>query len=333
MLQQTQVDRVLPKYHEWLAKFPVARGAGRRARGATSPSTWRPLGYNIRPKRLQSIAREAVEQFGGQLPSTRRRCSRSRASARTPRAPSAASRSASAPPSSTPTSPACCSACSSPRAMPKSHAMKRHLWAISEALVPRRHVFDFNQALMDLGATVCTARKPKCLVCPLRGCAGAPVRTANVTPLRDRRHRRGRRTGRALSPDAPARRHAPRRPLGVPGRQMRAWRDAPRRWPAELDEELAVEAHVGAPVLRTARLHPNGRWSCTSTRRGCSAPRPAAGSADAVGLAGRAAPLDFPGGRGADPMLSEWIRRVSVHSWGGLGCVQRFPAHLRLHRT
>ena len=34
---------------------------------------------------------------------------------------------------------------------PKSHAMKRHLWAVSEALVPRRDVFDFNQALMDLG--------------------------------------------------------------------------------------------------------------------------------------------------------------------------------------
>ena len=50
---------------------------------------------------------------------------------------------------------------------PKSHAMKRHLWAISETLVPSRHVFDFNQALMDLGATVCVARKPKCPVCPM----------------------------------------------------------------------------------------------------------------------------------------------------------------------
>ena len=38
----------------------------------------------------------------------------------------------------------------------------RHLWAISETLVPRKHVFDFNQALMDFGATMCTARKPRC---------------------------------------------------------------------------------------------------------------------------------------------------------------------------
>jgi A/G-specific adenine glycosylase len=50
---------------------------------------------------------------------------------------------------------------------PKSHAMKKHLWSVSEALVPHRNVFDFNQALMDFGATVCVARGPRCLVCPM----------------------------------------------------------------------------------------------------------------------------------------------------------------------
>jgi A/G-specific adenine glycosylase len=50
---------------------------------------------------------------------------------------------------------------------PKSHAMKKQLWAISRTVLPHRHVFDFNQALMDFGATVCTARNPKCLFCPL----------------------------------------------------------------------------------------------------------------------------------------------------------------------
>jgi A/G-specific adenine glycosylase len=46
--------------------------------------------------------------------------------------------------------------------------MTRQLWALSETLVPRKHVFDFNQALMDFGATVCIARKPQCLFCPMR---------------------------------------------------------------------------------------------------------------------------------------------------------------------
>jgi A/G-specific adenine glycosylase len=53
------------------------------------------------------------------------------------------------------------------RGEPKSHPMRKHLWAISEVLVPRKHVFDFNQALMDFGALVCEAKKPKCLICPM----------------------------------------------------------------------------------------------------------------------------------------------------------------------
>ena len=58
---------------------------------------------------------------------------------------------------------------------PKAHAMRKHLWAVSAALVPRKDVFDFNQALMDLGAMVCVARKPRCLVCPItKICASYP---------------------------------------------------------------------------------------------------------------------------------------------------------------
>src|SRR5918996_5808335 len=68
MLQQTQVDRVLPKYHEWLEKYP-SLAALASARVQDVARTWRPLGYNIRPKRLHAIAREAVTSYGGELPS------------------------------------------------------------------------------------------------------------------------------------------------------------------------------------------------------------------------------------------------------------------------
>src|SRR3954465_11714780 len=67
MLQQTQVDRVLPKYTEWLEKYP-SFAALAAAPEEDVTSTWYPLGYNIRPRRLQTIAREAVSQYGGQLP-------------------------------------------------------------------------------------------------------------------------------------------------------------------------------------------------------------------------------------------------------------------------
>src|SRR5688500_3096565 len=68
MLQQTQVDRVLPKYHEWLEKYPSFEVLAAAAEDDVN-ATWRPLGYNIRPRRLQSIARESVSKYGGQLPS------------------------------------------------------------------------------------------------------------------------------------------------------------------------------------------------------------------------------------------------------------------------
>ena len=68
MLQQTQVDRVVPKYHEWLEKYPSLTALAAADQGEVT-ETWRPLGYNIRPKRLQAIARESVARYGGQLPS------------------------------------------------------------------------------------------------------------------------------------------------------------------------------------------------------------------------------------------------------------------------
>jgi len=68
MLQQTQVDRVLPKYHEWLERYPTFEALAAAAEGDVS-QTWRPLGYNVRPRRLHAIARESVARYGGTLPS------------------------------------------------------------------------------------------------------------------------------------------------------------------------------------------------------------------------------------------------------------------------
>src|SRR5918994_2960500 len=175
MLQQTQVDRVLPKYHEWLGKYPSFEAlADASERDVTE--TWRPLGYNIRPKRLQTIAREAVERYGGRLPADeetllsfkgigaytagaiRSFAFRQRAAILDTNVARVLFR------------------VFIGKGDPKSHAMKRHLWTVSETLVPRRDVFDFNQALMDLGAMVCVARNPKCLVCPMASaCRSSPA--------------------------------------------------------------------------------------------------------------------------------------------------------------
>ena len=59
MLQQTQVDRVLPKYAEWLRKYP-SFDALAAAPEKDVTETWYPLGYNVRPRRLQKIGRAHV---------------------------------------------------------------------------------------------------------------------------------------------------------------------------------------------------------------------------------------------------------------------------------
>ena len=167
MLQQTQVDRVLPKYEEWLARYPSLEAL------AAAPvedvvKAWYPLGYNIRPRRLHSIAREAVASYGGQLPRDE---------------PTLLSFKGIGPY----TAGAIRSFAFGERAAildtnvarvlfrvflgdgnPRSHSARKRLWEISHSLVPRKRAFDFNQALMDFGATQCPARKPRCLVCPMK---------------------------------------------------------------------------------------------------------------------------------------------------------------------
>jgi len=170
MLQQTQVDRVLPKYHEWLDRYPSLEALA-EADDEDVVQTWRPLGYNIRPRRLQTIAREAVAKYGGELPGDEETLLSFKGIGQY-------------------TAGAVMSFGFGKRAAildtnvarvlfrifigkgePKSHAMIKRLWATSRAVLPHKHVFDFNQALMDLGATVCTARKPLCDACVMRrGC-------------------------------------------------------------------------------------------------------------------------------------------------------------------
>jgi A/G-specific adenine glycosylase len=174
MLQQTQVDRVLPKYAEWLDKYPSLQALAAAPEHEVT-ATWYPLGYNIRPRRLHTIARESVARYGGHLPADE-------ATLRSFKGIGAY------------TAGAIRSFAFRERAAildtnvarvlfrvfvgdgnRKSHAMKRHLWLLSETLVPARHVFDFNQALMDFGAMVCVARNPKCLICPMsKNCRAFP---------------------------------------------------------------------------------------------------------------------------------------------------------------
>jgi A/G-specific adenine glycosylase len=177
------VDRVLPKYREWLAKYPSLRALA-DAPDDEVAATWRPLGYNVRPRRLQSIARESVARFDGRLPSD----------ADTLRSFKGIGEY---------TAAAVLSFAFGQRAAildtnvarvlhrvfvghgdTKAHATLRRLWALSRTLLPRARVYDFNQALMDFGATRCTARRPRCGGCPMaRRCAWLSAQPQRSLPL------------------------------------------------------------------------------------------------------------------------------------------------------
>ncbi len=130
-------------------------------------TTWRPLGYNIRPRRLHAIAREAVERYDGQLPSDEETLlSFKGIGAYTAGAIRSFAFGQRAAILDTNVARVLFRVFVG-RGDPKAHAMRRRLWAISDTVLPRKRVFDFNQALMDLGATVCSARSPQCAVCPM----------------------------------------------------------------------------------------------------------------------------------------------------------------------
>jgi A/G-specific adenine glycosylase len=166
MLQQTQVDRVLPKYGEWLRKYPSLEALA-AARARDVDRTWRPLGYNARPRRLQAIAREVVTRYDGQLPSDEETLRSFKGiGAYTAGAVQSFAFGRRAPIVDTNVARVLFRVFVG-RGNRNQTAVKKRLWSLSAALLPRRDVFDFNQALMDLGAMVCVARQPKCPICPM----------------------------------------------------------------------------------------------------------------------------------------------------------------------
>jgi A/G-specific adenine glycosylase len=172
MLQQTQVARVVPRYHEFLDAFPtladVARSSPRQVREA-----WEGLGYYARAQNLHLLARSvtangrdpnvtlpadpaALRALPGVGPYTAGAVASFAYERRAPLVDTNVAR--------------VLRRVFAPAAEPKSTRGRRVLWELAAALLPRtgRAAWTHNQALMELGALVCTARRPQCARCPVR---------------------------------------------------------------------------------------------------------------------------------------------------------------------
>ena len=165
MLQQTQVDRVIPKYYEFLDRYPSFKDLA-DAPVSDVKKTWYPLGYNIRPERLHSIACETVERYGGFLPSNAEELRSFKG---------IGPYTAGAIRSFAFNEDAAILDTNVSRVLHRvfmakgnPKVQKARLWHLSEALIPTGKGYDFNQAIMDFGATCCTARNPSCHQCPMK---------------------------------------------------------------------------------------------------------------------------------------------------------------------
>jgi len=166
MLQQTQVDRVVPKYHEFLERYPTFEDLARAPVGDVK-RVWYPLGYNVRPVNLHGIACETVARYGGRLPDDAAALRRLRGIGRyTAGAVLAFAHGKDAAMVDTNVRRVLGRVFLGPRRLARLRG-DRAIWDLAEALVPAGHAYDYNQGLMDFGATRCTARAPRCPGCPM----------------------------------------------------------------------------------------------------------------------------------------------------------------------
>jgi A/G-specific adenine glycosylase len=166
MLQQTQVQRVLIKYPEFLRRFPTMQSL------ASAPlrdvvMIWRGMGYNNRAVRLHILARTVVEKHGSALPEDQ-------VSLRT--LPGIGKYTANALLSFAFGASVPVVDVNVRRVLSRirwkmvttgSLQDEGTVWQTAEELLPPGRAYDWNQALMDLGATICTARNPRCDECPV----------------------------------------------------------------------------------------------------------------------------------------------------------------------
>src|SRR5438094_272211 len=163
MLQQTQVSRVLPRYEAWLARWPTAVALA-AAEPADVIRAWDGLGYNRRAIRLHRCAAIVAERGGfPREPSELRQL------------PGVGAYTAAA---------IACFAFGAQVAAPDTNARRvlGRAFGDPHALPPPGRAYEWNQALFDLGSSVCIARRPRCQVCPLA--AGCPSRGMTFAPIR-----------------------------------------------------------------------------------------------------------------------------------------------------
>jgi A/G-specific adenine glycosylase len=160
MLQQTRVAAVTDHYQKFLRRFPTVEKLA-SARESSVLAAWSGLGYYRRARMLHTAAKKIVKEYRGEFPgSAEDLCA----------LPGIGRYTAAAIASIAFDQPVAVVDGNVERVLQRIHGKKlagEELWRAAGELLNRRRPGDFNQAMMELGATICLPRKPQCLLCPV----------------------------------------------------------------------------------------------------------------------------------------------------------------------
>uniref|UniRef100_A0A8C5QIC7 Adenine DNA glycosylase n=1 Tax=Leptobrachium leishanense TaxID=445787 RepID=A0A8C5QIC7_9ANUR len=168
MLQQTQVATVIDYYNKWMQTWPTLQDLVRASLEEVN-ETWSGLGYYSRGRRLHEGARKVVTEFGGRMPRSAEELQKSLPGVGRYTAGAIASISygqVTGVVDGNVVRVLCRLRCIGADSC--STAVNEKLWDLVNHLVDPGRPGDFNQALMELGATVCTPKKPQCAECPIQ---------------------------------------------------------------------------------------------------------------------------------------------------------------------
>ncbi|OQY06730.1 MAG: A/G-specific adenine glycosylase [Planctomycetales bacterium 4572_13] len=187
MLQQTQVTTVIDYYNRFMKRFPTVEKLA-RARQDTVLKLWEGLGYYSRGRNLHKAAKTIVRDYGGQLPDTVDELQKIPGIGRyTAGAIASIAFNRPAPILDGNVIRVLCRVFRI-KGNPKDAATKNQLWELAERLVHTKRPGDFNEAMMELGATVCTPSAPACVDCPLRkSCAAFEHNEQQSLPLKQKK--------------------------------------------------------------------------------------------------------------------------------------------------
>ncbi len=167
MLQQTRVETVLPYYARWLRAFPTVHALA-RAKDDRVLKLWEGLGYYSRVRNLHRAAQTVAREHSGKLPRTAEGLRQLPGIGRYTAGAIASIAFGERVPLVDGNVARVFARVFAIRANVKAPRTMQALWQLAEELVPARNPGDFNQALMELGALVCTPANPRCEACPMR---------------------------------------------------------------------------------------------------------------------------------------------------------------------